>query len=95
MFYGLRGNVPARYDLLVKTGDHVGLAVAEACDVAPVAYAGDRGSVLGGSKAVLGGHTTLQADSTGWRPLVDAGQLRLLAIWTAERLLFPCHSRNC
>jgi tripartite-type tricarboxylate transporter receptor subunit TctC len=35
--------------------------------------------------AVLGGHTTLQADSTGWRPLVDAGQLRLLTIWTAER----------
>lgn len=35
--------------------------------------------------AVLGGHTTLQADSTGWKPLVDAGQLRLLAIWTAVR----------
>jgi tripartite-type tricarboxylate transporter receptor subunit TctC len=35
--------------------------------------------------AVLGGHTTLQADSTGWKPLVDGGQLRLLAIWTAER----------
>jgi tripartite-type tricarboxylate transporter receptor subunit TctC len=35
--------------------------------------------------AVLGGHTTLQADSTGWKPLVDAGQLKLLAIWTAER----------
>ena len=35
--------------------------------------------------AVLGGHTTLQADSTGWKPLVDAGQLRLLTIWTAER----------
>lgn len=35
--------------------------------------------------ATLGGHTMLQADSTGWRPLVDAGQLRLLAIWTAER----------
>ncbi len=32
--------------------------------------------------AVLGGHTTLQADSSGWRPLVDAGQLRLLMIWT-------------
>ena len=29
--------------------------------------------------AVLGGHTTLQADSTGWKPLVDGGQLRLLA----------------
>jgi tripartite-type tricarboxylate transporter receptor subunit TctC len=35
--------------------------------------------------AVLGGHTTLQADSTGWKPLVDGGQLRLLAIWTSAR----------
>ena len=35
--------------------------------------------------AVLGGHTMLQADSTAWKPLVDAGQLRLLAIWTADR----------
>jgi tripartite-type tricarboxylate transporter receptor subunit TctC len=35
--------------------------------------------------AVLGGHTMLQADSSGWKPMVDAGQLRLLAIWTADR----------
>jgi tripartite-type tricarboxylate transporter receptor subunit TctC len=35
--------------------------------------------------AVLGGHTSLQADSTGWKPLVEGGQLRLLAIWTGER----------
>lgn len=35
--------------------------------------------------AVLGGHTTLQADSTGWAPLVNGGQLRLLAIWTDKR----------
>jgi tripartite-type tricarboxylate transporter receptor subunit TctC len=35
--------------------------------------------------AVLGGHTMLQADSTGWKPLVEAGQLRLLMIWTKER----------
>ena len=35
--------------------------------------------------AVLGGHTHLQADSTGWRPLVDAGQLRLLTLWTPDR----------
>ena len=27
----------------------------------------------------------LQADSTGWKPLVDAGKLRLLMIWTAKR----------
>ena len=32
--------------------------------------------------AVLGGHTTLQADSSGWKGLVEAGQLRLLMIWT-------------
>ena len=35
--------------------------------------------------AVLGGHTTLQADSSGWKPLVEAGRLRLLMIWTANR----------
>lgn len=35
--------------------------------------------------AVLGGHVDLQADSTVWRPLVDAGQLRLLNVWTENR----------
>lgn len=35
--------------------------------------------------AVLGKHTTLQADSTGWKPLVDGGQLRLLCVWTEKR----------
>lgn len=32
--------------------------------------------------AVLGGHTMLQADSSGWKGLVEAKQLRLLMIWT-------------
>ena len=36
--------------------------------------------------AVLGGHTSVAADSSGWKPLVQAGQLRLLAVWTADRL---------
>src|SRR6476660_9778801 len=35
--------------------------------------------------AVLGQHTMLQADSTGWRPLVDAGKLKLLMVWTGAR----------
>lgn len=35
--------------------------------------------------AVLGGHTMLQADSTGWKTLVDSGQLRLLNLWTESR----------
>ncbi len=34
--------------------------------------------------AVLGGHTTLQADSSGWKGLVESGQLRLLMIWTEK-----------
>ena len=44
--------------------------------------------VKGGAEtnaAVLGQHTMLQADSSGWKPLVEAGKLRLLMIWTAER----------
>ena len=36
--------------------------------------------------AVLGNHTMLQADGTGWKPLVDGGKLRLLMIWTAQAL---------
>ena len=38
--------------------------------------------------AVLGGHTMLQADSTGWRSLVDSGKLRLLVLWTEKRAKF-------
>jgi tripartite-type tricarboxylate transporter receptor subunit TctC len=35
--------------------------------------------------AVLGQHTMLQADSSGWKPLVESGKVRLLMIWNAER----------
>ncbi|MBM3556056.1 MAG: tripartite tricarboxylate transporter substrate binding protein [Alphaproteobacteria bacterium] len=35
--------------------------------------------------AVLGGHVTATADSTGWGPLVNAGELRLLVTWGAQR----------
>ena len=33
----------------------------------------------------LGGHVDATADSTGWGPLVDAGELRLLCTWGAAR----------
>jgi tripartite-type tricarboxylate transporter receptor subunit TctC len=36
--------------------------------------------------AVLGGHTVLQADSSSWKPLVEAKQLRLLVVWTKDRV---------
>ncbi|EGP08458.1 tricarboxylate transport protein [Bradyrhizobiaceae bacterium SG-6C] len=35
--------------------------------------------------AVLGNHTMLQVDASGWKPLVEAGKLRLLMVWTEKR----------
>ncbi len=63
---------------------HIGMeqiALASGIKLTQVPFRGAAES----NAAVLGGHTMLQADSTGWKALVDAGQLRLLAIWTAER----------
>jgi tripartite-type tricarboxylate transporter receptor subunit TctC len=37
------------------------------------------------TNALLGGHISAVADASGWTPLVDSGQLRLLTIWTAQR----------
>lgn len=36
--------------------------------------------------ALLGGHLTATADGTGWAPLVDSGQFRLLVTWGDTRL---------
>ena len=35
--------------------------------------------------ALLGGHIDAVADSTGWASMVNAGQLRLLVLWTTTR----------
>ncbi|MCX7890927.1 MAG: tripartite tricarboxylate transporter substrate binding protein [Burkholderiales bacterium] len=35
--------------------------------------------------ALLGGHIDVAADSTGWGPQVDAGKMRLLVTWGANR----------
>lgn len=35
--------------------------------------------------AVLGGHVMLMATGTEWKPQVEAGQMRLLNVWTASR----------
>ena len=35
--------------------------------------------------AVLGDHVVLMATGTEWKPMVDAGQMRLLVIWTQKR----------
>jgi tripartite-type tricarboxylate transporter receptor subunit TctC len=36
-------------------------------------------------QATLAGTVDATADSTGWAPLVEAGQLRLLVVWSSER----------
>lgn len=36
--------------------------------------------------AVLGDHVSLMVTGTEWKPLVDGGQMRLLMMWTDERL---------
>ena len=66
------------------TSLHIGMeqiAAKSGIQITQVPFKGNAES----NAAVLGGHTTLQADGTGWKALVDAGQLRLLAIWTPER----------
>lgn len=35
--------------------------------------------------AILGGHVQVQADATGWGPLVNSGQVRLIATWGKQR----------
>jgi tripartite-type tricarboxylate transporter receptor subunit TctC len=35
--------------------------------------------------ALLGGHIDAVADASGWAPLVNSGQFRLLVIWNAAR----------
>ncbi len=37
------------------------------------------------TNALLGGHINAVADASGWAPLVESGQLRLLVIWTEKR----------
>ncbi|ROZ76680.1 tripartite tricarboxylate transporter substrate binding protein [Ramlibacter sp. WS9] len=35
--------------------------------------------------ALVGGHTDLQVDGAGWKPIVESGKARLLAVWTDKR----------
>lgn len=67
-----------------RTSQHIGMeeiAATEGIKLTHVPFAGTAEA----SAAVLGGHTMLQVDSTGWKPLVEAKKLRLLTIWTGTR----------
>jgi tripartite-type tricarboxylate transporter receptor subunit TctC len=68
----------------VGTSLHIGVEMMAAKDGIKLTHVPFKGGAETNA-AVLGGHTMLQADSTAWKPLVDAKQLRLLTIWTGER----------
>jgi tripartite-type tricarboxylate transporter receptor subunit TctC len=63
---------------------HIGMAQIAAKDGIKLTQVPFKGGAETNA-AVLGQHTMLQADSSGWKPLVEAGKVRLLMIWNAER----------
>jgi tripartite-type tricarboxylate transporter receptor subunit TctC len=63
---------------------HIGmenLAAREGMELLHVPFKG----YADASVALLGGHVMAHADSTGWAELVDAGRVRLLVTWGAQR----------
>ncbi len=66
------------------TSLHIGMEQIAARDGIKLTHVPFRGGAETNA-AVLGGHTVLQADSSSWKPLVEAKELRLLMIWTADR----------
>ena len=68
----------------VSTSPHIGMELIAAHSGVKFTHV----PMKGGSEsiaAVLGGHVMLQAESPSWQATVEAGQMRLLKIWTAER----------
>lgn len=66
------------------TSLHIGMEMIAAREGMKVTHVPFKGAAETNA-AILGGHTMLQVESSGWKPLVEAGQLKLLTIWTAER----------
>ena len=56
--------------------DRLALKLVAKVDILAVPFKGGAET----NAAVLGNHTMLQADSTGWRPLVDAGKRYKFAV---------------
>lgn len=68
----------------IATTNHLAMeqiAGLERLDLTHVPFRG----VSEGITAVLGGNVSMVADSSGWAGAVDAGQMRALCVWSAER----------
>jgi tripartite-type tricarboxylate transporter receptor subunit TctC len=68
------GSVP--HQVMTRIGDKLGIAWTH------VAYKGS----APGQTDLQGGHIQALSDTTGWTPLVEAGKLRLLAVYNDQRL---------
>lgn len=69
----------------VGTSLHVGMEELTAREQIKVTHVPMKGAGES-SAAVLGDHVMLQVDATNWRPLVEAGKLRPLMVWSQTRL---------
>lgn len=69
----------------VGTSLHVGMEELTAREGIKVTHVPMKGAGES-SAAVLGDHVMLQVDATNWKPLVDAGKLRPLMVWSSRRL---------
>ena len=58
------------------------IATARGLQWTPVPYKGTADSL----QALIGGHVTAAAESTGWVPYVDSGRARLLAVFSDRRM---------
>ncbi len=69
----------------VGTSLHVGMEELSAREQIKVTHVPMKGAG-DSSAAVLGNHVMLQVDATNWKPLVEAGQLQPLMVWSQARL---------
>ncbi|MBY0337090.1 MAG: tripartite tricarboxylate transporter substrate binding protein [Acetobacteraceae bacterium] len=68
----------------IATTNHLAMediAARERIELLHVPFRGSNEGVT----AALGGQVNMVADSSAWAPQVEAGQMRLLSVWSAER----------
>lgn len=69
----------------VASNPHLGMEMIAAREGVKFTHVPMKG-VGDGQAAVLGGHVQLQAETTTFKPLVEAGQFRVLNVWGDQRL---------
>ncbi|MCX8133413.1 MAG: tripartite tricarboxylate transporter substrate binding protein [Roseococcus sp.] len=68
----------------IATTNHLAMEDIAARERIELTHVPFRGATEG-ITAVLGGQVSMIADSSAWAPAVEAGQMRLLCVWSAER----------